>query len=78
MGDNFYISPEMALNRPHGKASDIWSAGVVLHVLLSGTQPFLGTRDSLRYTICNGELYVSTWLFTIFTLGLFRKRSLSL
>jgi len=49
----------MALNRPHGKASDIWSAGVLLHILLSGTQPFLGTDESLRYTICSGELHVS-------------------
>ncbi len=59
LGDSFYISPEMALNRPHGKASDIWSAGVLLHILLSGTQPFLGTDESLRYTICSGELHVS-------------------
>ncbi|XP_057365190.1 peripheral plasma membrane protein CASK-like isoform X1 [Daphnia carinata] len=57
LGDSFYISPEMALNRPHGKASDIWSAGVLLHILLSGTQPFLGTDESLRYTICSGELH---------------------
>lgn len=59
LGDSFYISPEMALNRPHGKASDVWSAGVLLHILLSGTQPFLGTGESLRYTICSGELHVS-------------------
>lgn len=59
-GDAFYISPEMALNRPHGKSSDIWSAGVLLHILLSGTQPFLGTGESLRYAICSGELHVMT------------------
>lgn len=56
LGDGFYISPEMALNRAHGKASDIWSAGVLLHILLSGTQPFLGTGESLWFAICNGEL----------------------
>lgn len=61
LGDSFYISPELALNRPHGKATDIWSAGVLLHVLLSGTQPFLGTGESLRYTICSGELNVSVF-----------------
>ena len=59
LGDNFYVSPEMALNRPHGKASDVWGLGVLLHILLSGTQPFLGTGESLRYAICNGELHVS-------------------
>ena len=59
LGDSFYVSPEMALNRPHGKASDVWGLGVLLHILLSGTQPFLGTGESLRYAICNGELHVS-------------------
>jgi len=57
LGDVFYVSPEMALKRPHGKASDIWSLGVLLHILLSGTQPFLGTGESLRYAICKGDLH---------------------
>ena len=56
--ESFHVSPEVALGRPHGKASDIWSAGILLHVLLSGSLPFLGTGDRLRYAICNGELHV--------------------
>lgn len=60
--ESFHVSPEVVLGRPHGKASDMWSAGVLLHVLLSGSQPFLGTGDRLRYAICNGELHVSLCL----------------
>jgi len=59
----------MALSRPHGKASDVWSLGVLLHILLSGTQPFLGTGESLRYAICNGELHVSQSLCAISIVG---------
>jgi len=58
LSESFHVSPEVALGRPHGKASDIWSAGILLHVLLSGSLPFLGTGDRLRYAICNGELHL--------------------
>ncbi len=36
------------------------AAGVLLHILLSGTLPFLGTKDRLYECICEGKLYLAT------------------
>jgi serine/threonine protein kinase len=37
-----YLSPEQAHSRPVGPSSDVFSLGVVLHELLSGSHPFPG------------------------------------
>ena len=35
-----YMAPEICWRRPYGPAVDVWSAGVVMHVLLSGEAPW--------------------------------------
>ncbi|TXT09597.1 uncharacterized protein COLE_03531 [Cutaneotrichosporon oleaginosum] len=35
-----YVSPEMVLNQPHGKAVDIWALGVLSYELIVGAEPF--------------------------------------
>ena len=56
-GTPAYIAPEILLNRGYeGFGVDIWSAGVVLYAMLSGTVPFKGNniRD-LHDLIIKGE-----------------------
>lgn len=59
IGTPHYMSPEVVERQQYGKPIDIWSAGVLLHVLLSGTLPFLGTKERLYHCICRGKLHVS-------------------
>jgi len=39
-GTSYYMAPEVCYRRPYGEAVDVWSVGVVLHVLISGEPPW--------------------------------------
>ena len=53
------MAPEVIQREAYGKPVDVWSAGVMLHILLSGMLPFYGTGDRLYDNICSGKLNVS-------------------
>ncbi|XP_017776635.1 PREDICTED: peripheral plasma membrane protein CASK-like, partial [Nicrophorus vespilloides] len=55
-----FMAPEVVERRQYGKAVDIWAAGVLLHILLSGSMPFHGSGRRLFEQICRGKLHLDS------------------
>lgn len=66
VGCPHFMAPEVIQRRQYGKPGDVWSAGVLLHVLLTGTLPFVGSRDRLREAICRGRVQVEIYQTSCF------------
>jgi serine/threonine protein kinase len=59
-----YMSPEVMLRKPYdGAKADIWSAGVVLFILISGFPPFqVAGGNDWWYRACNAGRHDKFWM----------------
>jgi serine/threonine protein kinase len=54
-GTRFYESPEMIEGKVYDSKCDIWSAGVLLYLMISSSFPFLGNEKFLIHKILKTE-----------------------
>ncbi|OQR92749.1 CBL-interacting serine/threonine-protein kinase [Achlya hypogyna] len=62
-GTRSYMSPEVLSGVPYeGAPADIWSAGVVLFILIAGFPPFqIATRQDWWFRACSMQQYQAFW-----------------
>ncbi|VDM12504.1 unnamed protein product, partial [Wuchereria bancrofti] len=63
VGVSYFMAPEVVSDVEYGTKADMWSAGVLLYILLCGRLPFVGTRQGVYEGITEGRYshHGGTW-----------------